>query len=368
MACTATTAEYNQMAEGILQKRYRSLGEGSFGAVFRIGDYIVKRIILIDKYEVETFQDEVRIWEHLAAIPAMRPHMPQFCRALLIENTPPAPQIDDYGALPFIEQYPAWYQDRQEWERMYGNEHFAYGFIFQLYEPVRELQEILNDAMKAPLTADMGYKLFVEITNAFSILHQAGIVHRDIKADNILIRQNGTPIIIDFGLACRLFDEHGKLRECSDSWRGIKNYTPQNYQAVEKRKQLPRIFRNELQSVKRGWFSTTKKPLKVAVKGVANIINNPASDMYTLSITVLRPLVQVTDWSGNRRYEKWAKTTIQEYERAIVPFLAASVGRKRVEGVNENNEKNNSNMSNSGTRSRTNSSRRNSTRKNASRS
>jgi len=357
------------MVEGILGKRYRSLGEGTFGAVFRVGDYIVKRIILTDTDEVKTFQEEVRIWEHLAAIPAMRPHMPVFCRAMLIENTPPSPQIQDYAALPFIEQYPAWYEEYKQWERQYGGEHFAYGFIFQLYEPVKELHQILNAAMKAPLSADMGYKLFTDITNAFSILHQAGIVHRDIKADNILIRQNGTPIIIDFGLACKLFDEHGKLQACAQPHRGIKNYTPQNYQAVEKRKQLPRIFRNELQSVKRGWLTTTRKPVKVAVKGVADVINNPASDMYTLSISVLRPLVQLTEWSGNRRYEKWAKKTIQEYERAIVPFLAAGVGRKRMEGVNLNKNNNNSTASNSGTRSnRNSSSRRHSGTKRASRS
>ena len=341
------------MAEGILQKRYKPLGEGTYGAVFHVGDYIVKRMILMDEYEVKEFHGEVSTWEHLAAIPAMRPHMPHFCRALLIENVPPKPHIEEYAHLPFIEQYPTWYDDREAWERTYSNEHFAYGFIFQLYEPVRELYEIIQDATAVPLTADMGYKLFTNITNAFSILHQAGIVHRDIKTNNILIRENGTPIIIDFGVACRLFDEHGKLRECSDSWRGIKNYTPQNYRTVEKRYHLPRIFKNELQSVKRGWFST-KKPIKVRVKGVADPINNPTSDMYTLSITVLRPLVSVTDWSGNRRYEKWAKKTIQEYERAIVPFLAASVARKGME-ANRNNS--------SASSRRNNSSRRNSTRK-----
>lgn len=353
------------MAEGILQKKYRSLGAGTFGAVFRVGEYIVKRIILTDEDELTTFKHEVSVWEHLAGIPAMRPFMPQFCRALLIENVPPPPDIQTYAHLPFIEQYPAWYQDRQEWERLYGNEHFAYGFIFQVYEPVRELQAILQDAVKAPFSADVGYKLFIQITNGFTVLHQAGIVHRDIKADNILIRENGSPIIIDFGLACKLFDEHGKLQACAQPYRGIKNYTPQNYQAVEKRKHVPRIFKNELQSVKRGWLMSTKKPIKVALKGIADPISNRASDMYTLSISVLRPLVAVTDWSGNRRYERWAKKAIQEYERAIVPFLAASIGRKRMEGVNANNTNNNNSTasSKSGSTRRSGSSRRSSTKK-----
>jgi len=367
MACTATVAEYNQLAEGILRKKFTPLGQGAFGAVYHIGDYIVKRVILIDKDDVNTFKHEVSVWEHLASIPSMRPYMPGFCRALIIDNAPPRPYIEDYRGLPLVEQYSKWFDDFNTWNALYGEEHFAYGFIFQVFEPVRELYSVIEEAAATPLSADMGYKLFTEITNGFSILHQAGIVHRDIKADNILIRKNGTPIIIDFGMACKLFDEHGKIRACATPYRGIKNYTPQNYQVVEKRKHLPRIFTNELQSVKRGWLSTTKKPLKVAVKGVADVINNPASDMYTLSITVLRPLVQVTDWSGNRRYEKWAKRTIQEYERAIVPFLAAGVGRKRMEGANVNENENSLSskysLSSGGTRSKRKSSRRQSTRK-----
>ena len=132
MACTATVAEYNQLAEGILRKKFTPLGQGAFGAVYHIGDSIVKRVILIDKDDVNTFKHEVSVWEHLASIPSMRPYMPGFCRALIIDNAPPRPYIEDYRGLPLFEQYSAWYDDFNKWDILYGQEHFAYGFIFQV--------------------------------------------------------------------------------------------------------------------------------------------------------------------------------------------------------------------------------------------
>ena len=323
MACTATQIEYNQMAEGILHNRYKSLGAGSYGTVYHIGDYIVKKVIIVDEDAKDNFHHEVMIWSSLTAIPEMRPYIPVYCSFLLIDNVPPIPSTNDYSD--------AWYEAYKEWKRKYGEEHYAYGFIFQQYEPVITLYDFLMEAQRAPFSADMSYLFMKDILHAFTLLHKAGIVHRDIKTDNILIRPDATPIIIDFGLACRLFDENGKRESCEDSVAGVPDYNPQEYLNKGERKRVPRIFSNQLQSVKRGLLWNTRKPIRVKVNGVAEPINTPASDMYTLSMSVLRPLVQLTDWSGNRRYERWARRTIQRYEAAIVPQLAASVARAREE-------------------------------------
>lgn len=44
-------------------------------------------------------------------------------------------------------------------------------------------------------------QLFIKIANALYDIHEHNIVHRDIKPSNILVRKNGEPVIMDFGIA-----------------------------------------------------------------------------------------------------------------------------------------------------------------------
>jgi eukaryotic-like serine/threonine-protein kinase len=50
-------------------------------------------------------------------------------------------------------------------------------------------------------------RLFVGIATGLAALHAAGFVHRDLKPDNILVKTDGTPVIIDFGLVKNLAGE-----------------------------------------------------------------------------------------------------------------------------------------------------------------
>ncbi|MEE2789182.1 MAG: serine/threonine-protein kinase [Myxococcota bacterium] len=43
--------------------------------------------------------------------------------------------------------------------------------------------------------------LMVPIIDALDRAHEAGIIHRDVKPENIMIRQDGSPVLLDFGIA-----------------------------------------------------------------------------------------------------------------------------------------------------------------------
>jgi serine/threonine protein kinase len=60
------------------------------------------------------------------------------------------------------------------------------------------LSEILN---KQKLTLTEITDIAVQIGNALTAAHEAGIVHRDIKPDNIMVRDDGLVKVLDFGLA-----------------------------------------------------------------------------------------------------------------------------------------------------------------------
>jgi hypothetical protein len=48
---------------------------------------------------------------------------------------------------------------------------------------------------------DRRLALFLKVVEAVAAAHSAGLVHRDLKPDNILVDRMGEPIIVDFGLA-----------------------------------------------------------------------------------------------------------------------------------------------------------------------
>ncbi|WP_405827390.1 WD40 repeat domain-containing serine/threonine protein kinase [Streptomyces sp. NBC_00105] len=71
-------------------------------------------------------------------------------------------------------------------------------YIVSEFVPGRDLRKAVRDS--GPLTGDALVRLATGAATALAAIHRAGVVHRDLKPDNVLLGPDG-PRVIDFGIA-----------------------------------------------------------------------------------------------------------------------------------------------------------------------
>src|SRR5437899_5943285 len=72
-------------------------------------------------------------------------------------------------------------------------------FITMEYVEGRDLRALLHE--KGKLTPEEAVPIFVQIASALEAAHHAGVVHRDLKPQNILVDPGGRVYVMDFGVA-----------------------------------------------------------------------------------------------------------------------------------------------------------------------
>lgn len=78
-------------------------------------------------------------------------------------------------------------------------EHNNTAYMVMRYERGENLQSILNHCKT--LEEDQLMDILLPILDGLAEIHRTGFIHRDIKPDNIYIRKDGTPVLLDFGSA-----------------------------------------------------------------------------------------------------------------------------------------------------------------------
>ncbi|MGW1027118.1 serine/threonine-protein kinase [Streptomyces sp. NPDC002577] len=163
-------AQQDPRAERLIAGRYRllsKLGHGGMGTVWRAKDETVDREVAVK---------EPRVPEHLPereranAFERMR----REARAAARLDHPAVVTVHDVAV-----------EDGRPWIVM----EFVQG---------RSLGEALNEGT---LGAREAARIGLEVLGALEAAHQAGILHRDVKPDNVMLGRHGRVVLTDFGIA-----------------------------------------------------------------------------------------------------------------------------------------------------------------------
>lgn len=65
----------------------------------------------------------------------------------------------------------------------------------------------LRDRLRNPLSIDESLYYLRSIAEALRVIHVFGILHRDLKPANVMLREDNSPVLIDFGLARRSMED-----------------------------------------------------------------------------------------------------------------------------------------------------------------
>lgn len=77
-------------------------------------------------------------------------------------------------------------------------QHQGTPYLTMPYVEGRSLAEILRDG---PLPVTQAVELVARLASGLQQAHSKGVVHRDLNAGNVIVREDGEPVLVDFGLA-----------------------------------------------------------------------------------------------------------------------------------------------------------------------
>ena len=162
----------------------RKLGQGGFGITDAAQDYKSKQIVAIKEF----FPDGmVARGEASAVVPfsGQREEYFHYGKSSFLEE---ARILSQFNGVPGIVKVYSYFEE-------HGTAYFAMEFV-----DGASLQDYINQ-QGGRLSPDEAKRILYPVMDALSAVHAQGIIHRDIKPDNIYIGKQGDVKVLDFGSA-----------------------------------------------------------------------------------------------------------------------------------------------------------------------
>ncbi len=158
------------LIESVINKRYRlyeRLGEGAMGSVFRAHDHLTGRTVAVKRVSVTSADHDTNAQD------AVRLALAQEFRLLASLRHPHIISVLDYGF-------------------------DADGQPFFVMDYLSRSQTIVQAGHGRAVPEQVG--LLTQTLQALAYLHRRGVIHRDLKPDNVLV-VDGNVRVLDFGIA-----------------------------------------------------------------------------------------------------------------------------------------------------------------------
>lgn len=242
------------------------LGKGAKGVVYKIDDFVLKKMILTTKSDVTLFKGEAESLHALSTVKALSPYLPNLC-----------------------------------WTNNTGTT----GYILQRYEPSITLQTLIETTEKGTFPFEIGYAIFKNLASALLHLLKAGYLHRDIKPENILIRTTSEekmkiPILIDFGLAC-------PIKSCDEAIKaGTPSYMVPNFLPPQIHKKQPKMTIQRNGTQKNVYVKTNLIPMYSSI----------ATEFYALALT-MEDFMPIINFTGHAKEEVEMRMFIEDRKKTI---------------------------------------------------
>lgn len=177
-------------------------------------------------------------------------------------------------------------------------------YIVMEYESGESLKQWLP--RHTPIDRDGLLKLVHPLLDGLAMVHQAGFLHRDIKPDNIYIRRDGSPVLLDFGAARRVATDRELTTIISPGFAPFEQYHTQGNQG-------PWTDLYSLAAVMY-WMISGEKPIESAAR-LKHDKMKPAVEIDRHNLFG-RSLLEAIDWAM-RPEESQRPQSVAEFRRRL---------------------------------------------------